>query len=121
MPELPGRLEQHRRALDVGPREGRPIRDATPSELLAGKVDSSVDRRGQSFDHRPVADVALDQRESPVFTDVVQVRPGARPSERVQDCDQNLGVGPEPVPNERRPQKSGATSDQKVANPELAH
>ncbi len=87
MLELPGRLEQHHRALDVGPREGRPIRRATPGELLAGKVDAGVDLGGQWVDYSPVADVTPDQLEPPVITDIFEVRLGARPAEGIQDGD----------------------------------
>ena len=46
MLEFAGRLQQNRRALDVGARERRSILRATRSELLAGEVDGRVDRAG---------------------------------------------------------------------------
>src|SRR2546421_430053 len=105
----------------TGWRGPRPARRATPGDPLGEKVDGGAARRGQSFAHRRVADVPPHQLEPPVIADVFQVRLGARPAEGVQDRDQDLGVGPEPVPDEGGPQKSRATGDQKVADPQLAH
>src|SRR6202011_4679668 len=90
-------------------------------ELLAGNVDDGVGRLRQPVDHRPIPDIAPDQFEARVIGEVGQVRLGTRPADGVQSGDQDLRVSAEPVTHERRPEEPGATSDQEVPDPELAH
>src|SRR5438132_2438041 len=121
MAKLAGGLEEISRALHIGPGKGGRVGTRAANELLAGKVHSGVRPAGQLLDQLPVANVALDETEPPVLQEIRQVARRRRASQRIEDGDQDLGVGTKPVADERRPEKAGATGDQEVADPKLRH
>src|SRR5207253_6988066 len=98
----------------VRPGEGWRVGARTTDELLAGEVHDRIGLASQVLDQRPVAHVAPDEAESPVLDEIREVTRRHRAPERVENCNQDLRPGTEPVPDKGGTEEACPASDQQV-------
>src|SRR5207244_8748013 len=108
-------------ALSGRRRAGWPSGAGAADDLRAGEVHDPSSLASQVLDQRPVAHVALDETESPVLDEIREVTRRRRAAERVENSDQDLRIGTEPVPDKGGAEEARPARDQQVPDPRMRH